>query len=67
MDQRNAGQSTAPVSGDDGWHTYTEDHLALLGHLNISQADVMGDCIGGPYAFGLMKAAPTRVKFYNNR
>ncbi|MFT6435163.1 MAG: pimeloyl-ACP methyl ester carboxylesterase [Candidatus Azotimanducaceae bacterium] len=61
MDQRNAGQSTAPVSGDDGWHTYTEDHLALLDHLNISKAHVMGGCIGGPYAFGLMKAAPTRI------
>ena len=30
MDQRNAGQSKAPVSADDGWHTYTADHIALL-------------------------------------
>ena len=35
MDQRNAGSSRAPVSGSDGWHSYAEDHLALLDHLNI--------------------------------
>ena len=29
MDQRNAGASTAPVSGADGWSTYADDQLAL--------------------------------------
>ena len=61
MDQRNAGQSTAPVSADDGWHTYAEDHIALLDHLGVERTHVMGGCIGGPYALGLMKAAPGRV------
>ena len=61
MDQRNAGQSTAPVSGSDGWHTYTADHIALLDHLGIEKAHLMGGCIGGPYSFGVIHDAPDRV------
>jgi pimeloyl-ACP methyl ester carboxylesterase len=61
MDQRNAGQSTAPVHAEDGWHTYTRDHIRLLDHLNIDRCHVMGGCIGGPYCFGVMQAAPDRV------
>ncbi len=60
MDQRNAGSSTAPVSGDDGWHTYAEDQLALLDHLGIDRCHVIGMCIGGPYIVGLLLAAPDR-------
>ena len=47
MDQRNAGQSIAPVSGSDNWDTYTSDHVALLDHLGIQKTHVMGGCIGG--------------------
>lgn len=61
MDQRNAGQSVAPVSGADGWDTFTADHLALLDHLEIDRTHVMGGCIGGPYCLGIMKAAPDRI------
>ena len=61
MDQRNAGKSTAPVSHDDGWHSYTADHLALLDHLEIECCHVIGGCIGGPYCMGLIQAAPERV------
>lgn len=61
MDQRNAGASTAPVSGSDGWHTYAQDQLALMDHLGIDKFHVMGMCIGGPYAMGLIKSAPARV------
>lgn len=61
MDQRNAGQSTAPVSADDGWHSYTADHIALLDHLGIEQTHLMGGCIGGPYCMGVIEAAPQRV------
>ena len=60
MDQRNAGRSTAPVSADDGWATYTADQLALLDHLGIERCHVVGMCIGGPYIAGLLKAAPER-------
>ena len=61
MDQRNAGKSTAPLSRDDGWHVYTADHLALLDHLEIDRAHLIGGCIGGPYCLGVIQAAPERV------
>ena len=61
MDQRNAGRSSAPVSGNDGWHTYTSDQLALMDHVGAQRFHVAGMCIGGPYAFGLIEAAPDRV------
>ena len=61
MDQRNAGQSTATVSADDGWRTYTDDHIALLDHLGIERTHLMGGCIGGPYCFGVIERAPERV------
>ncbi|MGA9725453.1 MAG: alpha/beta hydrolase [Candidatus Binatus sp.] len=61
MDQRNAGKSTAPISADDGWDTYTSDHVALLDHLGIKQCHLMGGCIGGSYCLGIVKAAPQRI------
>lgn len=61
MDQRNAGQSTAPVAADDGWASYAADHVALLDALSIERCHVLGGCIGGPYCLGLMQAAPARV------
>jgi pimeloyl-ACP methyl ester carboxylesterase len=61
MDQRNAGQSRAPVTGADGWDTYTNDHLALLDHLGIKRTHAMGGCIGSSYSLNLIKLAPDRV------
>jgi pimeloyl-ACP methyl ester carboxylesterase len=61
MDQRNAGRSTAPISATDGWDTYAADHLALLDHLGIRRAHVMGGCIGSSYCLGLIKLAPERI------
>lgn len=61
MDQRNAGQSTAPVSAGDGWETYTADQLALLDHLGIDRFHVAGMCIGGSYIMALIATAPERV------
>ena len=60
MDQRNAGQSIAPVSGEDGWRTYAADQLDLLDHLGVDKCHVVGMCIGGPYILGLLRAAPER-------
>lgn len=62
MDQRNAGASTGPVSADDGWHTYAGDQLALLDHLGVDEFQYAGMCIGGSYGFGLIEAAPSRVR-----
>ena len=61
MDQRNAGRSTAPIAGSDGWRAYTDDHLALLDHLDIAKAHLLGGCIGGPYCLGVIERAPERV------
>jgi pimeloyl-ACP methyl ester carboxylesterase len=61
MDQRNAGHSTAPISADDGWQTYTDDQLGLMDHLGIDRFHVAGMCIGGPYCFGLIQSAAERV------
>lgn len=61
MDQRNAGRSTAPVTGDDGWHSYTADHLALMDHLGADRFSVLGMCIGGPFILSLCRAAPERI------
>ena len=55
MDQRNAGQSVAPITADDGWHSYTTDHLNLLDHLGIDSCHLLGGCIG------VMQADPGRV------
>jgi len=61
LDQRNAGRSRAPVRGSDGWHVYTEDHLALLDHLGVERAHLLGNCIGPSFALALIAAAPERV------
>ena len=63
MDQRNAGgQSRAPISAQDGWDTYTADHIALLDHLRIDRCHLYGQCIGGSFILNLIKAQPERVQ-----
>lgn len=62
MDQRNAGgQSHAPITAQDGWDTYTADHIALLDHLHIDRCHLYGQCIGGSFILNLLKAQPQRV------
>jgi pimeloyl-ACP methyl ester carboxylesterase len=61
MDQRNAGQSRAPIRSSDGWAEYAADHVALLDHLGIDRCHVLGMCIGGAFALRLALTAPRRV------
>lgn len=61
MDQRNAGGSWAPISADDGWHSYAEDHIALLDHIGAARCHVIGMCIGAAYALRLAVTHPDRV------
>jgi pimeloyl-ACP methyl ester carboxylesterase len=61
MDQRNAGESSAPVSATHGWSTYAADQLALLDHLGIARCHVLGMCIGGPFCMELIRRAPERI------
>lgn len=61
IDQRNAGRSRAEVGASHGWHSYAEDHLALLDHLGIERCLLLGGCIGSSFALRLIEAAPERV------
>lgn len=60
MDQRNCGKSRGAVKADHGWHTYAEDHLALMDHLGFARFHTMGVCIGGSFIFALCRLAPER-------
>jgi pimeloyl-ACP methyl ester carboxylesterase len=62
MDQRNAGgQSRAPITAQDGWDSYTSDHIALLDHLRIDRCHLYGQCIGGSFILNLLRKQPERV------
>jgi pimeloyl-ACP methyl ester carboxylesterase len=61
MDQRNAGQSVADVKPDHGWHTFAQDHFALMDHLGFGKFHVMGGCIGGSYCFEAIEHDPARI------
>jgi pimeloyl-ACP methyl ester carboxylesterase len=61
VDQRNAGQSRAPVRAGDGWKTYAEDHVAILDHLGIERCHLLGMCIGSAFALRLLASHPERV------
>jgi pimeloyl-ACP methyl ester carboxylesterase len=62
-DLRNApsGQSTGPVEVNRPWEAYADDQLGLMDHLGIDKFMAMGFCIGGPFAWSLLKRAPRRV------
>ena len=62
MDQRNAGgQSRAPITAQDNWDSYTQDHIALLDHLRIDRCHLYGQCIGGSFIINMLKHHPERV------
>ena len=63
MDQRNAGgQSHAPLTPKDGWDSYTSDHIAVLDHLKIDKAFIVGGCMGVSVALAIGRLAPKRVR-----
>ena len=57
----NGGESTGPLEPDRPWDAYTDDHLGLMDHLKIDRFMVLGFCIGGPFAWNLIKRAGDRV------
>ena len=61
MDQRNAGQSRAPIRAADGWQSYAGDQLALMDHLHIDHAHALGACIGVSFILRLFQDAPERL------
>src|SRR5438093_12621299 len=61
MDQRNAGgQSRPPITAQDGWDSYTADHIAVLDHLRIDRCHLYGQCIGGALILNPDKHPPQR-------
>ena len=63
MDQRNAGgRSRAPITAQDGWDSYTADHMAVLDHLRIDRCHLYGQCIGGSFILNMIKQHPERVQ-----
>src|SRR5436190_9566319 len=62
MDQRNAGgKSRAPITAQDGWDSYTADHIAVLDRLRIDRCHLYGQCIGGSFIINMLKHHPERV------
>src|SRR5689334_18963775 len=62
MDQRNAGgQSRAPITAQENWDSYTDDHVAVLDRLSIDRAHLYGQCIGGSFIVNMLKRHPARV------
>ena len=62
MDQRNAGgQSHAPMSTQDNWDNFTDDHVAVLDHLRIDRCHLYGQCIGGSFIINMLQRHPERV------
>jgi pimeloyl-ACP methyl ester carboxylesterase len=61
MDQRNAGRSRGPLETADPWSMYAQDQLAVLDHLGVEQAQVIGCCIGCTFILELIEQAPERV------
>src|ERR1051325_2785057 len=57
----NGGRSSGPLETDRPWDAYTDDHLGVMDHLGIDRFMVMGFCIGGPFAWNLLKRAPDRI------
>jgi len=60
MDQRHAGRSLAPMR-PFSYDTCNADQLAVLDHLGIERAHVMGGCIGCAYIWRLISNAPGRI------
>ncbi|MGH2469919.1 MAG: alpha/beta fold hydrolase [Chloroflexota bacterium] len=60
FDQRGFGKSTA--GGEAGLDTLTQDLTALLDHLHVEQAYLVGQSLGGRPCMGVTVTEPGRVK-----
>jgi pimeloyl-ACP methyl ester carboxylesterase len=55
MDQRNAGESTAPIEATDGWADYARDAIGLIDHLGLERLAVWGRCIGPSFCMRVIQ------------
>jgi pimeloyl-ACP methyl ester carboxylesterase len=61
MDQRNAGQSRAPIKPTDGWAEYAQDAIALIDELGLASLAVWGRCIGPSFCFKVIEQLGPRA------
>jgi pimeloyl-ACP methyl ester carboxylesterase len=61
MDQRNTGTSFAPITAEDGWHSFAADQVAVMDHLGFDRFGVIGMCIGGAFIVELTTTVPERI------
>jgi pimeloyl-ACP methyl ester carboxylesterase len=61
MDQRNAGRSSGPLAKGDPWDMFAADQLAVLDHLGIDRALMIGCCIGCSFILELCERHPERI------
>jgi pimeloyl-ACP methyl ester carboxylesterase len=55
MDQRNAGESRAPIKATDGWSDYAQDAIGLIDHLGLSNLAIWGRCIGPSFCMKVIE------------
>jgi hypothetical protein len=55
MDQRNAGESRAPIKPTDSWVDYAQDAIGLIEHLSLDRFAMWGRCIGPSFAMKVLQ------------
>jgi len=60
MDQRNAGESKAPITATDSWVDYAEDAIGLIVHLGLDRLAFWGRCIGPSFAMKVLQQLGTQ-------
>jgi pimeloyl-ACP methyl ester carboxylesterase len=55
MDQRNAGESKAPIKATDSWYDYADDAIGLIDHLGLERLAVWGRCIGPSFCMKVIE------------
>jgi pimeloyl-ACP methyl ester carboxylesterase len=55
MDQRNAGESKAPITATDSWGNYADDAIGLITHLGLQRLAVWGRCIGPSFCMKVIE------------
>jgi pimeloyl-ACP methyl ester carboxylesterase len=55
MDQRNAGESKAPITATNSWADYADDAIGLIDHLGLDRLAFWGRCIGPSFAMKVLQ------------
>ncbi|MBV9581370.1 MAG: alpha/beta fold hydrolase [Chloroflexi bacterium] len=55
MDQRNAGESKAPITATSSWADYADDAIGLIDHLGLERLAVWGRCIGPSFCMKVIQ------------